>query len=68
MIQHGCVIAGEVENSTVLKGAIIESGASVSNCLIGENALIKSNAVLDGVVVGHGVIVPSNHNQTGGTF
>tara|TARA_B100000989_G_scaffold40906_1_gene25918 strand:- start:819 stop:1859 length:1041 start_codon:yes stop_codon:yes gene_type:complete len=68
MIQHGCVIAGEVENSTVLKGATIESGASVSNCLIGENALIKSNAVLDGVVVGHGIIVPSNHNQTGGTF
>ena len=68
MIQQGSVIAGEVDNSTVLAEAIIESDAKVSNCLIGKNAVVKSGAKIEGVVVGHGMTVPSGHKQTGGTF
>ena len=36
MIQTGCIVAGEVTDSTLLsKGARVNSGAVVRNCLIG---------------------------------
>ena len=68
MVQDGCVVAGEVSDSTLLRGARVDSGAVVKNCLIGEGAVISSGAVLDGVVVDHGAVVPAGHIQDGGTF
>ncbi len=68
MVQSGCNIAGQVFESTLLKGAIIKSGAIVSNCLIGENAVVGNDANLTNVVVGHGVTVPPGHIQSEGTI
>ena len=68
MVQRGCIVAGEVSNSTLLQGARIESGATVNNCLIGEGAIIGSGAQLSGVVVSHRAVVPSGHIQSEGTF
>ena len=68
MVQTGCVVAGEVSNSTLLRGARIESGAVVKNCLIGEDAVIGMDAKLSGVVVGHRSVVPPGHIQSEGTF
>lgn len=68
MVQAGCVVAGEVSDSTLLRGARIESGAVVKNCLIGEDAVIGMNAKLSGVVVGHRSVVPPGHIQSEGTF
>jgi len=68
MIQDDCTVAGEVIDSTLLRGATIKQGASVSNCLIGEGAIIGENAKLSGVVVGHRTSVPAGHIQTEGTF
>ena len=68
MVQDGCVVAGEVSESTLLRGARIGSGALISNCLIGEGAVIESDVQLSNVVVGHGSIVPSGHIQSEGTI
>jgi len=68
MVQTGCVVAGEVSDSTLLRGARIESGAVVKNCLIGEDAVIGMDAQLSGVVVGHRSVVPPGHIQSEGTF
>ena len=68
MVQNGCIVAGEVTDSTLLRGARIESGANVKNCLIGEGAIIGKDAQLSGVVVGHRSVVPPGHIQSEGTF
>jgi glucose-1-phosphate adenylyltransferase len=68
MVQTGCIVAGEVTDSTLLRGARIESGATVKNCLIGEGAIIGKDAKLSGVVVGHRSVVPPGHIQSEGTF
>ena len=68
MVQTGCVVAGEVSDSTLLRGARIESGAVVKNCLIGEDAVIGMDAKLSGVIVGHRSVVPPGHIQSEGTF
>ena len=68
MVQEGCFVAGEVTDSTLLKGAIVNSGAVVKNCLIGEGAVIESNARLTNVVVGHGTVVSAGHIQSEGTI
>lgn len=68
MVQDGCVVAGEVNNSTLLRGARIESGATVNNCLIGEGAIIGRDSQLSGIIVGHRAVVPPGHIQSEGTF
>ena len=68
MVQEDCVVSGEVIDSTLLKGAHIQSGASVRNCLIGEGAKIGKNAILSNVIVGHRQVVPDGHIQSEGTF
>ena len=68
MVQEGCVVSGEVSESTLLQGSKVESGAKVSKCLIGRGAVIQSGAELTNVVVGHGVTVPAGHIQTEGTI
>ena len=68
MVQEGCFVAGEVTDSTLLKGARVNSGAVVRNCLIGEGAVIESNARLTNVVVGHGTVVSAGHIQSEGTI
>jgi len=68
MVQAGCVVAGEVSDSTLLRGARIESGAVVKNCLIGKDAVIGMDAKISGVIVGHRSVVPPGHIQSEGTF
>ena len=68
MVQTGCFVAGEVTDSTLLKGARVNSGAVVKYCLIGEGAVIESNATLTSVVVGHGTVVSAGHIQSEGTI
>jgi glucose-1-phosphate adenylyltransferase len=68
MVQDDCVVFGEVIDSTLLKGAHIQAGASVRNCLIGEGAIIGKDAKLSNVIVGHRQVVPPGHIQSEGTF
>lgn len=68
MVEEGCIVFGEVSESTLLQNSKIESGAKVSKCLVGRGAVIQSGAELTNVVIGHGVTVPAGHIQTEGTI
>jgi len=68
MVQEDCIVSGKVTDSTLLRGARIDSGAVVKNCLIGEGAVIENEVQLTNVVVGHGVVVPAGHIQMEGTI
>ena len=68
MVQRGCIVSGQVSDSTLLQGSKVETGAIVSKCLIGKGAVIQSGAELTNVVVGHGVTVAAGHIQTEGTI
>ena len=68
MIQSGCRIEGEVNDSTLLQGVVVKNGAIVDGCLVGQGAIISEEAHLQNVIVDHGANVPSGHIQTGGVF
>ena len=68
MVQSGCKIDGKVNNSTLLQGVVVKSGAIVNGCLVGKGATISEGAHIQDVIVDHGAIVPAGHIQTGGVF
>jgi len=47
LISAGCVILGEVKNSILAPGVVVESGAVVSDSVIIDDCLIQKNAVVD---------------------
>ena len=57
LINEGCLVEGEVNNSILFseahigKGAIINNSVILSKCSIGENAVINNCVVLEGVTV-----------------
>lgn len=59
LINEGCIIEGEVTNSVLSSGVIVEKGAKVSNSVVLSNCIIKSQAVVNKAVVLENVIVNS---------
>ena len=51
LISNGCIIKGTVENSVIGRGAVIEEGAVVKNCVISAYDKIGKGAVLENQVV-----------------
>lgn len=69
MVADGCSIgASNVSMSTLLNGAQIGDGATVSSCLIGQNAKVGHGSQLHGVIVDHDVNVPDGTVQEGGSW
>jgi glucose-1-phosphate adenylyltransferase len=50
LVADGCVIDGEVENSILSRGVIIEAGAKVSNSVLMQGTVVRSGASLAYVV------------------
>ena len=48
LVADGCIIEGEVENSILFPGVVVEAGAVVRNCV-----LFKETAVRRGAAVSH---------------
>ncbi|HZX20886.1 MAG TPA: glucose-1-phosphate adenylyltransferase [Clostridia bacterium] len=57
LINEGCTIEGEVNNSVVFSGATVEEGAIVNGSIIFSNAVIKKGAVLNKAIVLENTIV-----------
>lgn len=57
LLNEGCVIKGEVVNSILSCGVIVEKGAKVSNSVILPNAVIKANAKVNNAVVMEDVVL-----------
>lgn len=46
LIADGCVIEGEVENSILFRGVVVEAGAKVSNCVLMQGAVVGKDACI----------------------
>ncbi|MDQ7093719.1 glucose-1-phosphate adenylyltransferase subunit GlgD [Desulfosporosinus sp. PR] len=51
LISSGCVIEGEVNNSILSRGVIVERGATINNCIIMQKCRISANTSLDYVIL-----------------
>ncbi|MBR0382310.1 MAG: glucose-1-phosphate adenylyltransferase [Eubacterium sp.] len=57
IIGDGCEISGEVYNSVLGAGVVIEEGARVSNSIIMSNSVVKKGAQLEKTILAEGVTV-----------
>lgn len=57
LIASGCSISGEVTNSIVFRGVILEEGCRIQNSIILPNCHIHSNAQMNHVILDKSVIV-----------
>jgi len=69
MIGRNCRLGpASVVSSTLLDGAVVEAGASLSGCLVGQGAVVGQGARLNDVVIDHGAAVPESTVQSGGQW
>ena len=50
LFANGCVISGNVKNSILSRGVIIEPGASIKNCILLQKTIVRSGAILENVI------------------
>jgi glucose-1-phosphate adenylyltransferase len=60
VIAEGCMIYGNVSNSVIFPGVVIEKGTSVINSIIMSNTKIGENCFIDHCILGEGVNVDNN--------
>ena len=53
----GCYIEGEVENSILSRGIIVEKGAKVSNSVLMQGTVVKAGASLAYVIADKNVVI-----------
>lgn len=61
LIADGCVIEGDVENSIVFRGAVVEKGARVRNCILMQGTVVKAGADLAYAIADKNVTVETGH-------
>lgn len=64
-VANGCVIEGEVENSMLYRGVIVESGAVIKNSIIMTNCHIHKGAYIENVILDKDVIVNEHQKLIG---
>ena len=57
LVADGCIIEGEVENSILFRGVVVERGAKVSNSVLMQGTVVKSGASLSYVIADKNVQV-----------
>jgi len=60
MITKGCEIAGEIENSIISSGCVVEKGAKIVNSVILPGSIIEKNASVSYAIVGENCRVCKN--------
>ena len=53
----GCQVEGEVENSILFRGVVVEKGAKVSNSVLMQGTVVRSGASLSYVIADKDVTV-----------
>lgn len=51
LISSGCIIDGEVENSILSRGVVVEKGVQIKNCIILQKCVIHADAKLENVIL-----------------
>ena len=57
LVADGCFIEGEVENSILSRGVIVEKGAKVSNSVLMQGTVVKAGASLAYVIADKNVVI-----------
>ena len=57
MAADGCVIEGEVENSSLFRGVKIEKGAKVKNCILMQDTVVKAGADIEYIITDKNAVV-----------
>ena len=57
LVADGCQIEGEVENSILFRGVVVEKGAKVSNSVLMQGTVVKAGASLSYVIADKEVTV-----------
>ena len=65
LVADGCYIEGEVENSILSRGIIVEKGAKVSNSVLMQGTVVKAGASLSYVITDKNVTVNENRMLMG---
>lgn len=60
LINEGCVVEGEVNNSVIFSNVRIEKGAVVNNSVLHLNTVVKKGAVVNNAVVMENVVIEEN--------
>ncbi|MGM0509253.1 MAG: glucose-1-phosphate adenylyltransferase [Fusobacteriota bacterium] len=60
LISNGCIISGEVTNSVLGPGVIVEPGAIVKNSIIFNDTVIKNNSIVDNAIIDKEVVIGDN--------
>ena len=65
LIADGCVIEGEVENSILFRGVVVEKGAKVSNCVLMQGTVVGTDASVSYAVADKNVRIGEKRTLTG---
>lgn len=65
LIADGCVIEGEVENSILFRGVVVEPGAKVSNCVLMQGTVVSKNAVVSYAIADKNVHIGDHRTLSG---
>ena len=65
LIADGCVIEGEVENSILFRGVVVEPGAKVSNCILMQGTVVSKNACVSYAITDKNVRVGKSRTLSG---
>ena len=65
LVADGCFIEGEVTNSILSRGVIVEAGAKVSNSVLMQGTVVKAGASLSYVISDKNVQINENRILTG---
>lgn len=65
LVADGCVIEGEVENSILFRGVIVEKGAKVSNCVLMQGTVIRADASVSYAIADKNVRIGEKRTLTG---
>lgn len=60
LINQGCVIDGEVENSVIFTDVVVKNGAVIKDSVILPNVVVGQNVKIQRVIVGENVVIPDN--------
>ncbi|HSQ88353.1 MAG TPA: glucose-1-phosphate adenylyltransferase [Romboutsia sp.] len=60
LVADGCVILGEVENSVLSHGVIVEEDSSIKDSVIMPNVKIGKNVIIEKAMIGEGAIIKDN--------
>lgn len=60
IISEGCIIKGEVYNSILSSGVVVEEGARVFNSILLGDCIVKKNATINRIILGEKAIIKEN--------